>query len=183
MGPQKEEISEEKRERQLSQSEREGQLQTLGMVTSMLKLLFLSVAIVVLSERLAPSLGASAANIRGMSIRDIRSAMGDSGEGGEVTDALKYLDELDKYYSQVARPRPARSLGLQPKQQQRILPVMRKRVPSEVLSAWKSAKAIVEALSAANGRINLHMMNRPGGVGSKWNPQVVHARPATRSVV
>ena len=30
--------------------------------------------------------------------------MGDSGEG-EVTDALKYLDELDKYYSQVARPR------------------------------------------------------------------------------
>ena len=31
--------------------------------------------------------------------------MGDSGEGGEVTDALKYLDELDKYYSQVARPR------------------------------------------------------------------------------
>ena len=34
-----------------------------------------------------------------------RSAMGDSGEGGEVTDALKYLDELDKYYSQVARPR------------------------------------------------------------------------------
>ena len=33
-----------------------------------------------------------------------RSAMGDSGEG-EVTDALKYLDELDKYYSQVARPR------------------------------------------------------------------------------
>merc|ERR1711879_214130 len=77
-----------------------------GMVTSMLKLLFLSVAIVVLSERLPlPSMGASAANIRGMSIRDIRSAMGDSGEGGEVTDALKYLDELDKYYSQVARPR------------------------------------------------------------------------------
>ena len=30
--------------------------------------------------------------------------MGDSGEG-EVSDALKYLDELDKYYSQVARPR------------------------------------------------------------------------------
>merc|ERR1711879_165273 len=29
----------------------------------------------------------------------------DGGEGGEVTDALKYLDELDKYYSQVARPR------------------------------------------------------------------------------
>ena len=40
----------------------------------------------------------------------------------------------------------------------------------------------MEALSAANGRINLHMMNRPGGVGSKWN-QVAHARPATRSVV
>ena len=40
----------------------------------MLKLLFLSVAIVVLSERLAPSLGASAANIRGMSIRDIRDS-------------------------------------------------------------------------------------------------------------
>ena len=41
----------------------------------------------------------------------------------------------------------------------------------------------MEALSAANGRINLHMTNRPGPVvGSKWN-QVVHARPATRSVV
>jgi hypothetical protein len=24
---------------------------------------------------------------------------------GEVTNALKYLEELDKYYSQVARPR------------------------------------------------------------------------------
>ena len=24
---------------------------------------------------------------------------------GEMTDALKYLEELDKYYSQVARPR------------------------------------------------------------------------------
>ena len=41
----------------------------------MLKLLFLSVAIVVLSERLPlPSMGASAANIRGMSIRDIRDS-------------------------------------------------------------------------------------------------------------
>ena len=36
--------------------------------------------------------------------------MGDSGEG-EVTDALKYLDELDKYYSQVARPRLVTRLG------------------------------------------------------------------------
>ena len=42
----------------------------------------------------------------------------------------------------------------------------------------------MEALSAANGRINLHMTNdRPVAAGSKWNPQVVHARPATRSVV
>ena len=38
-----------------------------------------------------------------------RSAMGDSGEG-EVTDALKYLDELDKYYSQAARPRLAKRI-------------------------------------------------------------------------
>ncbi len=27
------------------------------------------------------------------------------GRPGEMTDALKYLEELDKYYSQVARPR------------------------------------------------------------------------------
>ena len=33
--------------------------------------------------------------------REIRA---DGGEG-EMTDALKYLEELDKYYSQVARPR------------------------------------------------------------------------------
>ena len=26
-------------------------------------------------------------------------------DGGEMQDALKYLEELDKYYSQVARPR------------------------------------------------------------------------------
>lgn len=28
-----------------------------------------------------------------------------SEETGEMQDALKYLEELDKYYSQVARPR------------------------------------------------------------------------------
>lgn len=26
-------------------------------------------------------------------------------DGGQMTDALKYLEQLDKYYSQVARPR------------------------------------------------------------------------------
>ncbi len=31
--------------------------------------------------------------------------MGASNEGGDVNDAIKYLEELDKYYSQVARPR------------------------------------------------------------------------------
>ena len=41
-------------------------------------------------------------------------------------------------------------------------------------------KAIVEALTAANGRINLHMMNRPGGGSVASMP---HSRPATRSVV
>ena len=38
----------------------------------------------------------------------------------------------------------------------------------------------MEALSAANGRINLHMMTRP--VGS-LNRDMAMARPATRSVV
>lgn len=32
-------------------------------------------------------------------------AVADSADGGQMTDALRYLEELDKYYSQVARPR------------------------------------------------------------------------------
>ena len=34
-----------------------------------------------------------------------RSVAADGGEGEGMQDALKYLEELDKYYAQVARPR------------------------------------------------------------------------------
>ena len=36
---------------------------------------------------------------------EARPSMDKDENGGEMSDALKYLDELDKYYSQVTRPR------------------------------------------------------------------------------
>lgn len=74
--------------------------------SSSLALALLSVLVVVLAALSSlPTTEAKTVMLGGGGITGAEREIRAEGAEGEMTDALKYLEELDKYYSQVARPR------------------------------------------------------------------------------